>query len=64
MPKITIDDVEYNSEDLSENGKAHLASLQFLQVQMKKIESEIAVYKTARTAYIATLKAELEPNAD
>lgn len=64
MPKITIDDVEYNSEDLSENGKAQLASLQFLQVQMKKIESEIAVYKTARSAYIATLKAELEPKAD
>ena len=37
MPKITIDDVEYNSEDLSENGKAQLASLQFLQVQMKQV---------------------------
>ena len=64
MPKITIDDIEYNTEDLSENGKAQLASLQFLQVQMKKIEAEIAVYKTARIAYIAALKVELEPNSD
>ena len=64
MPKITIDDIEYNTEDLSENGKAQLASLQFLQVQMKKIESEIAVYQTARNAYVAALKAELEPITD
>ena len=30
MPKITIDDMEYNTEDLTENGRAQLASLQFL----------------------------------
>ena len=60
LPKITIDDIEYNSEDLSDNGKAQLASLQFLEVQMKKIKAEIAVYQTARNAYIAALKGELE----
>ena len=27
MPKIKIDEVEYNTEDLSDNGKAQLASL-------------------------------------
>lgn len=60
MPKITIDDIDYNTEDLTENGKAQLASLQFLQVQMNKIKSEIAVYQTARNSYIASLKAELD----
>ncbi len=60
MPKITIDGIEYNTEDLSDNGKAQLASLQFLEVQMAKIQSEIAVYQTARSAYISTLKVELE----
>ena len=60
MPKITIDEVEYNTEDLTENGKAQLASLQFLEGQMSKIKSEIAVYQTARNTYIAALKAELE----
>ena len=62
MPKITIDDIEYNTEDLTDNGKAQLASLQFLEVQMAKIKSEIAVYQTARNAYVASLKAELEGN--
>ena len=60
MPKITIDKVEYNTEDLSENGKAQLASLQFLEAQMNKIKAEISVYKTARNSYIAALKAELD----
>ena len=59
MPKITVDDIDYNTEDLSENGKAQLASLQFLEVQMNKLKSEIAVYQTARNSYIAALKAEL-----
>ena len=60
MPRITVEDIEYNSEDLTENGKAQLASLQFLEVQMSKLRSEIAVYQTARNSYVAALKGELE----
>ena len=60
MPKITIDDIEYNTEDLSDNGKAQLASLQFLENQMNKLQSEVAVYQTARMSYVAALKEELE----
>ncbi len=58
---MTIDGIEYNSEDLSANGKAQLASLQFLQAQMNKLKAEIAVYETARNTYVAALKAELDP---
>ena len=60
MPKITVEGIEYNTEDLSENGKAQLASLQFLEVQMNKIKSEVAVYQTALAAYQTALKKELE----
>lgn len=59
MPKITVDGIDYQTEDLSVNGKAQLASLQFLEAQMKRLQSEIAVYQTARNAYVAALKAEL-----
>jgi hypothetical protein len=59
MPKITVEGLEYNTEDLTDNGKAQLASLQFLEVQMKKLQNEIAVYQTARNGYVAALKAEL-----
>jgi len=60
MPKIKVGELEYNTEDLSDNGKAQLASLQFLEVQMQKLKNEIAVYQTARVGYMAALKAELE----
>ena len=60
MPKITVDDVEYNSEDLSDNGKAQLASLQFLETQLAKLQGEIAVYQTAKSAYVSALKVELD----
>jgi hypothetical protein len=59
MPKITIDDIDYNTEDLTENGKAQLASLQFLESQMQKIRQEMAVYQTAQAAYAQALKAEI-----
>ena len=60
MPKVTIDDIDYHTEDLSENAAAQLASLQFLEDHMNKIKQEIAVYQTAQMAYSHALKAEIE----
>ena len=60
MPKITVDGIDYNTEDLSDNGKAQLASLQFLEVQMAKLNNDVGVYQTARTAYVVAVKAGLE----
>ena len=59
MPKITVDNIEYNTEDLSDNGKAQLASLQFLEVQMRKLQNSISVYNTAKNAYAVELEKEL-----
>lgn len=64
MPKITVDGIEYNTEDLTDNGKAQLASLQFLEVQMAKLKNEIAVFQTAKAAYVAALKSELEKSSE
>lgn len=60
MPKITIDNIEYNTEDLTENGNAQLASLQFLEGQMQKVRQEMAVYQTAHNTYVQELKNEIE----
>ena len=59
MAKFTFDEKEYDTEELSDNGKAQFASLQFLEVQMKKLKAEIAVYQTARNAYSNALQEEL-----
>ncbi|MCV2876386.1 DUF6447 family protein [Rhodobacteraceae bacterium XHP0102] len=60
MPKITIDSIEYNTEDLTEHGKAQLASLQFLEMQLQKLRNEIAIYQTAQATYVSALKAEID----
>jgi hypothetical protein len=60
MPKIKLDDIEYNTEDLSDHGQAVLKSLQFLEVQLQKLKNEIGVYQTAQRTYVAALKAEIK----
>jgi hypothetical protein len=60
MPNVLIDNIRYNSEDLSENGRALLFSLEFAQLQINKLEKEIATYELARKTYIANLTAEIE----
>ena len=60
MPKIRIDSLEVNTEDLTERGTATLLSLQFLDKKMDKLRKEIAVYKTAQQTYVAALKAEIQ----
>ena len=49
MPKVKFDDLEFNSEDLSAEGQAQLKSLQFLQVQIKRLNAEIEICKRAYT---------------
>lgn len=60
MPRITIDGSVYHTEDLSAEGQAQLASLQYLEVQLHKLRAEIAAFELARQDYAATLRAELE----
>ena len=58
--KITIDDVEYNLSDLSDNARAQLVNIQFVDAQIQQLNNEWAVADTARIGYTAALKAELD----
>ena len=57
--KIKIDDVEYNLSNLSDNAKAQLANIQFVDAQIQQLNNEWAVADTARMGYTNALKAEL-----
>ena len=59
MATITIDGKEYDLNDLSVNAKEQLASLQFVQSELKRLESQIAVYKTAQNSYSRALGEEI-----
>ena len=60
MANITIDGKEYDLEKLSDKAKEQLASLQFVQNEVKRLEALLAVSRTASNAYSNALKNELE----
>ncbi len=60
MAKIKIDDVEYDTDDMSDNAKAQVASLQFNEAHMNRLRNELAIADTAKIAYVNALKVELE----
>ncbi len=62
MAKIKLDDVEYDTEDMSDNAKAQLASLQFNEAHINRLKNELAIADTAKIAYVNALKRELESN--
>ncbi|MEL0033902.1 MAG: hypothetical protein VW712_13110 [Paracoccaceae bacterium] len=51
MPKITLDDIEFNSEDLSENEKKLLASLQFVEAKINSLKNERSVLIASKLFY-------------
>ena len=59
MANITIDGKEYNLDDMSNTSKEQLASLQFAQNEIKRLEGQLAISKTAAVAYSNALKNEL-----
>ena len=59
MATINVDGKEYDSDDLSDSAKRQLASLQFVQRETNRLESQLAVFKTAASAYSEALKDEL-----
>ena len=60
MPSVKINDKEYDTESLSDEAKKQLASLVFVQSEIKKLTAEMAVYKTAENAYSVALTKAIE----
>ena len=56
MPKITIDDLDFNTEDLSGDGKLRITQIEWIDSQISQKLQEISVIKTA----IARLEQEIK----
>jgi len=55
MPTVKIDEKEYDLDQLSDDAKAQLASLQFVDAELQRLNSKAAVLQTARMAYSKAL---------
>ena len=62
MAKVNIDGKEYEFDNLSDKAKANLVSLQFVQAELKRLDAQVAVFKTAEIGYVRELKGELDDN--
>ena len=59
MPTINIDNVDYDTDKLSDEAKAQLISLQFCDQELQRLQAQSAVLQTARSAYSKALQASL-----
>lgn len=56
---ITIDGVEYNAADLSDNAKNQIMNLRVTDQEIASLQQKLAIAQTARVAYANALSAEL-----
>ncbi len=51
MPNITIDGKEYDIDELSEEAKAQVASLNYVDQELIRLTANVAALQTARNTY-------------
>jgi hypothetical protein len=59
MATINIDNIEYDLDNLSDEVKAQIVSLQFCDQELARLQAKAAALQTARLAYSKALQAAL-----
>ena len=59
MTTITIDNIDCDTDKLSEEAKAQLVSLQFCDQELQRLQAQAAAIQTARMAYAKALQSAL-----
>ena len=59
MTTITIDNKQYDLDSLSSDAKTQLASIQFVDAELARLQAQAAALQTARNAYAKALQAAL-----
>ena len=57
--KFRLEDKEYDVENLSDQAKATLASLQFATTRMQELSNMQALLRRAKISYMETIKQEM-----
>jgi hypothetical protein len=59
MATIRIDNKDYNLDTLSDECKAQLASIQFVEQELSRLQAQAAALQTAKAAYLQALQKSL-----
>lgn len=54
--EVAVDGISYKVAELSEQAKAQVTNLQFVDSQIADLHAKLAVYQTARNSYQAALQ--------
>ncbi len=57
--KIKLDDGEYEVENLSDQAKAYIATLQFTDTRLEELTNTRALLQRAKNSYMDSLKKEM-----
>jgi len=60
MPSITIDDVEYDLDDLSDDAKQQILHIEACKNEINRLATLTAICQTAQTGYMRKLNQLLE----
>ena len=59
VPKVNVNGTEYNIADLSDEAKVQVQNLRAADAEIRRLNMQMALAKTARNAYIQALQAAL-----
>lgn len=59
MTIIKIDNIDYDTDTLSDEAKGQLASLKFVDAELARLSAQAAVLQTARMTYAKALQSAL-----
>lgn len=60
MSTIFINNKEFNLSNLSDAAKQQLTNIQAVDAELGKLQQQMAIYQTARNAYVQALVSEVE----
>lgn len=60
MAILSINDKSYDIDKLSPDARAQMLSLQFVDAEIARLNATVAVFQTARIAYLNALTPQLE----
>lgn len=55
MPTINVDNKDYDVDSLSNEAKAQLVSIQFVDNEIARLQGQLAAMQTARNTYVKAL---------
>jgi hypothetical protein len=61
MPKITINNTEYDTETLPDAAKQQLEMLALTDAEIRRLQAQLAIAQTAKNAYLRALAEAVKP---